>query len=108
MQNAVRGVWLGYNSERNFRTELYIAFITLLLCVYFDLDYLEYAVVFLAVSVVLGAELLNTAIEESWNKLHPEHHHSVGKIKDIASGGVFLIGLGAALAGVSIFIHHIF
>ena len=108
MQNAMRGIWFGYGSERNFRTEIYIIFGAILLSIYLDLNYLEYSVVFLASSVVLGAELLNTAIEESWNKLHPDQHHSVGRIKDIASGGVFLVGLGAALAGSAIFIHHIF
>ena len=107
MQNAIRGIYFATRSERNLRIELTIFLLTIILGVYVQLSYIEFAVVFLAGCSVLGAELLNTAIEESWNKLHPDMHDSVGRIKDIASGGVFIMGFGAALAGTFIFLHHI-
>jgi diacylglycerol kinase len=47
--------------------------------------------------------MLNTAIEYSWNKLHPEMHEAVGKIKDIAAGAVLLIGLFSYLSIIVIF-----
>jgi diacylglycerol kinase len=107
MRNAFRGVSFGLSSERNFRTELAVFIVTILYAFYLGFSYIEFAVVFLAGFTVLGAELLNTAIEESWNRLHPDHHEQVGKIKDLASGGVLLIGFGAALAGLMIFVKHL-
>lgn len=107
IKNALRGVSFGLNSERNFRTEVAIFTVTLVYALYLGFSYLEFAVVFLAGFTVLGAELLNTAIEESWNRLHPDHHEQVGKIKDLASGGVLLIGVGAGLAGFLIFVKHL-
>jgi diacylglycerol kinase (ATP) len=107
MSNAFRGVVFGLNSERNFRTELAIFIVTIIYALYLGFSYLEFSIVLLAGFTVLGAELLNTAIEESWNRLHPDHHEQVGKIKDLASGGVLLVGLGAGLAGLLIFIRHL-
>jgi diacylglycerol kinase len=107
MKNAMHGVSFGLSSERNFRTELAVFIVTILYAFYLGFSYIEFAVVFLAGFTVLGAELLNTAIEESWNKLHPDHHEQVGKIKDLASGGVLMIGLGAAAAGLLIFARHL-
>ncbi len=107
MRNAWRGITIAFVSERNLRTEIAIFIITLFYALYLGFSYLEFAVVFLAGFVVMGAELLNTAIEESWNRLHPDHHEQVGKIKDLASGGVMLIGIGAGLSGLMIFIFHL-
>lgn len=107
MKNAFRGVSFGLNSERNFRTEVAIFIVTLVYALYLGFSYLEFAIVFLAGFTVLGAELLNTAIEESWNRLHPDHHAEVGKIKDLASGGVLLVGIGAGLAGLMMFVKHL-
>jgi diacylglycerol kinase (ATP) len=108
MSNAWKGVRTAYKSERNFRTELAIIGITIFLAILLEFNYIEFAIVLLASCAVLGAELLNTSIEETWNRLHPDHHEQVGKIKDLASGGVFMVGIGAAFAGLLVFVHHLF
>jgi diacylglycerol kinase (ATP) len=108
MKNAKNGLSIGFFRERNFRTELAIFVVTVCAGVLLGFSLFELGIVLFAGFCVLGAELLNTAIEESWDKLHPEHHESVGRIKDLASGGVFLFGLGAALLGLSIFTKYLF
>ena len=107
MKNAYRGIGFAFKTERNLRTEIAISIVTFGYGYYLGFSYIEFAIIFLAAFTVLGAELLNTAIEESWNRLHPDHHAEVGRIKDIASGGVFLVGVGAGLAGLLIFLAHI-
>ncbi|MEN9852445.1 MAG: hypothetical protein RI996_388 [Candidatus Parcubacteria bacterium] len=106
--HAFRGVRYAYVSERNLRTEIAIILVVYSAAILLDFSYIEYAIVTLASFSVLGAELLNTAIEESWNKLHPDHHDHVGKIKDIASAGVLCFGFGAGIAGLFVFVHHLF
>jgi diacylglycerol kinase (ATP) len=108
MRHAFRGVRYGYMSERNFRTEVAIVIAVYIAAVLLEFNYIEFAIITIAAFAVLGAELLNTAIEESWNKLHPDHHDHVGRIKDIASAGVLCFGLGAAFAGALVFVHHLF
>lgn len=106
--HAFRGVRYAYVSERNFRTEIVIILTVYIAAILLDFSYVEFAIITLASFSVLGAELLNTAIEESWNKLHPDHHDHVGKIKDIASAGVLCFGIGAGLSGFFVFVHRLF
>ena len=108
ISNASKGIALGFKFEKNFRIEFLITFFVFLFAFILRFNYIEWSVITLAAFVVLGGELFNTAIEESWDKLHPEHHESVGKIKDLASGAVLLFGLGAAFSGALIFIKHLF
>lgn len=108
MKNAVKGIRTAFKSERNFKTEIVVITLTFVAAYILDFSYIEFSIISISAFCVLGAELFNTAIEESWNKLHPDHHETVGKIKDLASGGVFLVGLGAALSGAFILINHIF
>ena len=47
--------------------------------------------------LMLGAELLNTAIEKLCDHLHPGRHDRIGIVKDLASAGAFLTQVIAAL-----------
>ena len=107
MSNAYNGIALAFKSERNFRIEIAIVFITILISIFLKISFIEFIVILFAGSSVLGAELFNTAIEESWDKLHPEHHSDIGRIKDIASAAVMMFGLGAGIIGVLVFVRHI-
>jgi diacylglycerol kinase len=108
LTHAFRGVRYAYLSERNFRTEIAIVLLVYIAALLLGFTYIEFAIITLASFGVFGAELLNTAIEESWNKLHPEQHSHVGRIKDIASAGVLCFGIGAGLCGLFVFVHHLF
>lgn len=59
-------------------------------------------VVFL-IGFVLTAEAFNTAIEKICDFIHPELHPKIGKIKDIAAGGVLIAVLTAVVIGLIIF-----
>jgi len=49
----------------------------------------------LTVTVVLGAELVNTAIECLADHLHPEQHPRIKLVKDCAAAAVLVVSLGA-------------
>lgn len=55
-----------------------------------------WAVVTLAIALVLAAELLNAALEALVDHLHPDIHHRIRVVKDIAAGAV-LIAASASL-----------
>jgi undecaprenol kinase len=50
---------------------------------------------------VLVAELLNTALEELIDHLHPGQHPAMGRAKDMAAGAVLVASLFAVAVGVA-------
>ena len=58
---------------------------------------------FLSIGLVLGLELINTAIEELVNLVMPTIHPQAGKVKDIAAGAVLAASVMAVVVGVLIF-----
>jgi diacylglycerol kinase len=47
-------------------------------------------------------EVINTAVEELVDLLHPGKSPAAGRVKDLAAGAVLLAAIGAAVAGVLI------
>lgn len=75
---------------------------------YYELVRYEWAIVWVCIGMVLGMEMLNTAIEELLDHLHPERHPNIGKAKDIAAGAVLITSMAAGIAGIYIFLPRIF
>lgn len=59
-----------------------------------------WALVGMMIALVLAAELINTALEQLVDHLHPEQHPRIKIVKDCAAAAVLLLSLGAAWAGV--------
>ncbi len=62
----------------------------------------EWAVLLLCCGLVTGAEALNTAIEKLADRVTEEREETIRIVKDAAAGGVLLVSLGAAAAGLCI------
>jgi undecaprenol kinase len=61
-----------------------------------------WALVLLASAMVLAAELLNSAIEELADELHPQDSPGVRRAKDCAAAGVLIAALGALGVAVAL------
>ena len=59
----------------------------------------EWALVLVALTLALGLELVNGALEAVADRLHPEQHADIGAAKDMASAAVFLANV--ALFGLT-------
>ena len=62
---------------------------------------LWWALVGLAVGLVLVAEMANTAIEALADLLHPGQHPEIGVAKDVAAGAVLIATLVAIVVGLA-------
>ena len=103
---ALNGIKYVYNNERNFRFHVYFS-IFVILCIFaFHYTVIEACILFMMMCFVLVAEMINSAIEYTWDKLEPNHHPIVGIIKDVMSGSVLVSTLFAVLVGAIIFINH--
>jgi len=68
---------------------------------------LSWALVALAIALVVTAELLNTALEAVVDLVSPEEHPLAKRAKDIAAAGVLVASLGAAAAGAIVLWMHL-
>ena len=66
---------------------------------------LSWAVIALAIGLVLAAELLNTAIEAVVDLVSPEDHPLAKRAKDVAAAGVLAASLAALAAGIAVLAH---
>ena len=104
--NALRGVGLVWKEERNFSIILFFAILALTIGYYFNFTLTEYSICAVIITVVLVAEMINTAVEDICNKMQPNQDPVIGRIKDISSGAVLISSIGAGIAGLLVFFNH--
>ncbi len=68
---------------------------------------LELAVLLVTITLVLTAELFNTAVETIVDLVSPERHPLAKIAKDVAAGTVLVSAGGAVLVGLAIFLPRI-
>lgn len=103
-KNARKGFRLVVKSERNLRVHLVIASLVLALGFLFQFTGLEFCIALIAISNVIVAEMLNTAIEFALDSIyHNKYSKMVGMAKDISAGAVMFATIISAIIGVILF-----
>lgn len=85
---AVRGLSYAVTTQRNVRLHLGAGLSALALASWLEVSVAEWLVVCLTATLVLVAELLNTAVEAFVDMVSPEHREEARIIKDVAAGAV--------------------
>lgn len=98
---ALHGLRLAVQREGSLRTHLLAAAAVLLVLLLTRPAPLWWALLVLAVGLVLVAELVNSALEALSDHLHPERHPEIGAAKDIAAGAVLVASGVAVVVGVA-------
>lgn len=102
---AFEGIFTTIKNERNMRihiTCMLYMFYFLLRFDFFEISRTEFAILFIACGLVLGAEVINTSIEALVDMHGTEHTH-FGKIaKDCGAGAVLIFAIFAVLCGIAI------
>ena len=101
---AFKGVAQTIRDERSVRLQLLAAIGVVAFGAVVGLSAVEWALVALCCGSVLGAELLNTAIEHVVDLASPEWKELAGRAKDAAAGGVLVVSLAAAIVGLVVFV----
>ena len=104
---ALCGIGHCLRHERNIRVHFFCGLLVILAGLLLDLSAAELAVVMLTVAVVIGAEMINTAMENVVDLLSPEYHPLAKVVKDVAAGTVLVLCFFAVLVGLLIFIPHL-
>ncbi|HBG81775.1 TPA: hypothetical protein DDW69_02950 [candidate division CPR2 bacterium] len=106
-QSAFRGIKHG-TEERNFLIHLFFGFLAISLSFVFNLDLIEKTIIVVLTALVLGVELINSAIERSLDFITTEHHPEIAKIKELMAAVVLVFVVAAFVVGVLIFSKAIF
>lgn len=106
MRFALEGLRWASSSEASFRTQLVAAVLALLATAAVRPALVWWALIVAFIVLVLAAELLNTALEQVLDGLHPEHADFVRLAKDCAAGAVLLLSVGAAAVFVLMLIEN--
>jgi diacylglycerol kinase len=100
-RDAIRGVKVAIRGEVNFFIHMFIAVIAGVGGGILKIsDNRWWCIFILCVTIVLTAELFNTAIEHLARAVTREQHPEVRDALDIASGAVLVAALGASCVGV--------
>lgn len=101
--HAMAGLVTVYQEERNFRFHCWSALVVLVLTTYLRLSWQEGLWLLLAIFMVLGAEILNSTIENIVDLATGDHYHPLAKkAKDMAAGLVLLTAWLATIIGIVI------
>lgn len=100
--NAINGILHTAKTQRHMRYHLYAAVLLLILSLVLGIGFVEFVVIVILASMVLSAEMLNTAIESIIDVLFREYDSRARTIKDIAAGAVLITAIGAAIVGYTI------
>lgn len=105
---AIEGILWSASSQKHLRYHFLTAVAVLLLALFLGLSALDFILLTFAVTLVLFAELMNTAIEVVVDLVSPEFHPLARRAKDVAAGSVLVASSGALLMGFFAFSHYLF
>lgn len=104
---AIEGIKKAFKTERNLKIHTLAMVLVVILGFVFKLAVWEWVTCIILFALVIGAELLNTSIEEVVNLLSPEIRVHAKYAKDIAAGAVLVFAVASAVVGVIMFLPKI-
>lgn len=104
---AVNGIWSGVADQQNLKIQIGVALMVVGAGFYFRITPVEWCIILLCIGLVLGLEMMNSAIESLVDLVTLERKPLAGRIKDIAAGAVLLVSAIAVVVGVVVFRKYI-
>lgn len=101
---AIEGFLSALKTERNMKVHILIMGIVIIMGIVLSINSFEWIICVLLFGMVIGAELINTAIEITVDIAMPEKNEKAKLAKDIAAAGVFVVAITAAIVGILIFV----
>ena len=101
---AFTGIKTACKTEQNFLFDAIFGVLTIIIGFLLKLSAIEFAIVLLAIGLVVSLELINTAIEYTIDMAMPEIHPLAKAAKDISSGAVLISAIMAFIVGLIIYL----
>lgn len=105
---AIEGILWAAKTQRHMRWHCLSAVAVVVVALFFRISASEFMLLALAVTLVLFAELINTAMEVLVDLVSPEFHPLAKRAKDVAAGAVLVTAIGAVVMGYFALSHYLF
>ena len=105
---AIQGILSSFKTERNMKIHIFIMILVICAGIILKINKYEWIVCILCFAIVIGGELLNTAIETVVDIPMPYKNEKAKIAKDVSAGAVLVLAIGAAICGLIIFVPKIF
>lgn len=100
---AIDGILYSVRTQRNMRIDMIVALLVLTACFFTDLSKVELLVVTITITMVISAEMINTAVECTVD-MSANYYHPLAKIaKNVAAGAVLITAINAFIVGYIVF-----
>jgi diacylglycerol kinase (ATP) len=96
---AMRGIIFTFKTQRHMRFHLYAVLLVVLLGIFVNLGLREMLVLLFTITLVLVAEMFNSAIEATVDLVSPHYNPLAKFAKDIAAGAVLITTILALVVG---------
>ena len=104
---CLEGINFVITNESNFKKEIVIGIIALLLSYILKISRIEFIIILIMIALVLTSEIINTSIEKVVD-LYTKDYNNLAKIaKDVSAGSVLVMSIFSLLVGVIIFLPKI-
>lgn len=107
VKNCLDGISYVTKNEKNFKREIALGIIALILSYILKIDKIEFIIILTMICLVLTTEIINTAIERAVGLVTKEYHELARIAKDVSAGSVLVTSIFALIIGIIIFIPKI-
>lgn len=107
VKNCLDGINYTITHENNFKREMILGIIAVILSAVLKISILEWVIVLLLINFVLVCELINTALEKAVDLYTKEFNETAKIVKDVAGATVLVMSIFSAIIGAIIFIPKI-
>jgi diacylglycerol kinase (ATP) len=96
---ALNGLVYTFRTQRHMRFHLYVVIVVVLLGIWLNIGHRELLAFLLTISLVIVAEMFNSAIEATVDLISPNYHPLAKFAKDISAGAVLITTIIAIVVG---------
>jgi len=107
VKNCLDGISYTIIHENNFKREMIIGILAVILSLILKISIIEWVIVVLLINFVLVCELINTALEKTVDLYTKEYNETAKIVKDVAGAAVFVMCIFSAIIGIIIFLPKI-
>ncbi|AWH88471.1 diacylglycerol kinase [Limnobaculum parvum] len=100
------GLQAAWKNEAAFRQEIVLLLVAIILASWLDVTLVERILLIGSVVLIVGFEIINSAIEAVVDRIGTEHHELSGRAKDMGSAAVLIMILLALFVWVSVLWSH--
>ena len=100
---AIEGIIYSIRTQRNMKIHMVAAILVLVATFFYDLSKIELLIITITISLVIVAEMINTAVEAAIDATTNFYHPLVKIAKNVAAGAVLVSAINSVLVGYVIF-----